>query len=46
MITNQPQMARNEEINFTGSDRPVRLYLPPFNFPPPIWSVDTSQGGD
>jgi hypothetical protein len=43
MITNQPQAERNDEILFTGSYRPINLYLPPFNFPQPIWAVDDSQ---
>ena len=44
MITNQPQVQRNEEIIFTGSYRPVNLHLPPFNFPQPLWSIDDAQG--
>ncbi len=44
MITNQPQVQRNEEIIFTGSYRPVNLHLPPFNFPQPFWSIDDAQG--
>jgi hypothetical protein len=43
MITNQPQFERNEEILFTGSYRPINLYLPPFNFPPPMFSIDDAQ---
>ncbi len=43
MITNQPETERNNEILFTGSYRPVNLYLPPFNFPPPIFSIDDAQ---
>ena len=46
MITNQPHIQQNEEINFTGSYRPVNLYLPPFAFPKPILSVDDSQAVD
>jgi hypothetical protein len=46
MITNSPLIERNEEILFTGSFRPVNLYVAPFQFPPPIWSVDESQGED
>jgi hypothetical protein len=44
MITNQPDIERNEEILFTGAYRPVNLYLAPFNFPRPLWSVDDAQG--
>jgi hypothetical protein len=44
MITNQPQVERNNEILYTGSFRPINLYLPPFSFPQPIWSVDDSEG--
>jgi hypothetical protein len=44
MITNQPQVERNEEILFTGSYRPVNVCLPPFNFPQPLWTVDDGQG--
>ena len=46
MITNQPDVERNDEIIFTGSFQPRNLYLPPFSFPQPIWSVDDSQGQD
>lgn len=44
MITNQPQVQRNEEIIFTGSYRPVNIHLPPFNFPQPLWTIDDAQG--
>ncbi len=44
MITNQPHIERNAEIIFTGSYRAVNLYLAPFNFPKPLWSVDDAQG--
>jgi hypothetical protein len=44
MITNQPQVEQNQEIIFTGSYRPLNLYLPPFRFPQPISSIDDSQG--
>lgn len=44
MITNQPQVERNEEILFTGSYRPVNLFLAPFHFPKPILSVEDPQG--
>jgi hypothetical protein len=44
VITNQPHVERNEEINFTGSYRPLNLHLPPFSFPPPICSIGDSQG--
>jgi hypothetical protein len=46
MVTNQPQVERNEEINLTGSYRPLNLCLPPFNFPKPLQSVEDSLGGD
>ncbi len=46
MITNQPQTERNEEIRFTGSYRPINLYLPPFNFPKPLFSIDDAQAPD
>lgn len=43
MITNQPDVERNEEILFTGSYRPINLYLPPFNFPQPVFAIDDAQ---
>lgn len=43
IITNQPQTERNDEILFTGSYRPINLYLSPFNFPPPIMSINDAQ---
>lgn len=44
MITNQPDNPANEEINFTGSYRPINLSLPPFGFPKPLFAIDDSQG--
>jgi hypothetical protein len=46
MITNQPQVLRNEEILFTGSFRPLNLHLPPFDLPQPICSIDDSRDAD
>jgi hypothetical protein len=43
MITNQPHIESNDEIIFTGSYRPVNLRLPPFSFPPPLFSIDDAQ---
>jgi hypothetical protein len=43
LITNQPEIQRNEEISFTGSYRPVNLHLPPFSLPQPVWTIDDSQ---
>ena len=43
MITNQPDVERNEEILFTGAYRPINLYLPPFNFPQPVMSIEDAQ---
>lgn len=43
MITNQPDMERNEEIVFTGAYRPINLYVAPFNFPQPVLSIGDAQ---
>jgi hypothetical protein len=46
MITTSPHVEKNEEIIYTGSFRPLNLYRAPFNFPPPLFSVDDSIGDD
>jgi Methyltransferase domain len=46
MITNSPHVEQNEEIIYTGSFRPLNLYLAPFHFPQAILTVDDSIGTD
>ncbi len=45
LITNQINVAKNEEILFTGSFRPLNLLLFPFSFSAPITTIpDDSEG--